>query len=344
MTESNPFKVLIAYRPFSPTLPPEQREIIATDETIQWVDDCLKAGGIESRLLYVAEDVEAQLKEHDPRDTVIFNYCDGYDDEPTGYDPVTQVFEQMQFAYTGADDRTLWHAQDKATMKRQLIEGGIPTPQHAIFDSTDVDGWDIFPALVKPSRLHASLGLSPNSVVFDREELKRRVGYILETWKQPALVEDFIEGPEFRVSVWGNGTLEVLPILRVTIKPRFFPDPRYTLVDFDTKWDESRVVYEVPARVGPVVKQRIEEAAIGAYRAVKMRDYGSMDIRLRDDQPYVIDPNQNADISEPSYVIRVARVAGYTDVDVLTRLVHLAAERRPHLKNRKKKQAAAIPA
>jgi len=115
-------------------------------------------------------------------------------------------------------------------------------------------------------------------------------------------------------------------------------------VDFDTKWDESRVVYEVPARVGPVVKQRIEEAAIGAYRAVKMRDYGSMDIRLRDDQPYVIDPNQNADISEPSYVIRVARVAGYTDVDVLTRLVHLAAERRPHLKNRKKKQAAAIPA
>ena len=341
------YKVLIAYRPFDEKTPPEQWSEIPADEDIDWVEKCLQASGMETEVLYVGRDVEEVLRGYDPREYVIFNYCDGYaytdaedTHEQTGYDPVTKIFEALDFAFTGATDEILWGGQDKAIAKAQLAQHGVPTPHYGLYSSSDVSDWDIFPALVKPSRQHASMGISQKSVVHNHEELKRQIEYVVDIWKQPALVEEYIQGAEVRVTLWGNGKLEVLPLLRIHYP--YAADPRYTVLDYDSKWDESRIAYELPARFEPQVKRRIEKVAKAAYRATGMRDYGSMDIRVRDGQPYVIDPNQNADMSEVSYIVRVARAAGYSDAQLVSGLVKLASERRPHLHQKRERVAAKV--
>jgi D-alanine-D-alanine ligase len=158
------------------------------------------------------------------------------------------------------------------------------------------------------------------------EELKRQVEYVLEEWQQTALVEDFIGGQEYRVSLWGNAELEVLPLMSVHYPQA--ADPSLAFQDYDTKWDESRMHFEIPAQVKPSVKAHIEKIAKATYRATGMRDYGGIDLRLRGDMPYILDPNHNPDISEVSFIVRMAATLGYDYGEVLARIVRLAAMRR----------------
>ena len=75
----------------------------------------------------------------------------------------------------------------------------------------ETDGWDTFPAIVKPSGEHCSMGVDEGAVVSDAAELRQRVSYVLDTFHQPALIEEFIDGREFHVALWGNQHLEMLP-------------------------------------------------------------------------------------------------------------------------------------
>lgn len=322
------YRVLILYRPFTALSETQFEQTIATHETIRAVDEALQKAGFETQILLVGDDIEAVLRSHDRRTHVIFNYCDGYHDNPSGYDPITQLFEALGFAYTGADDKTLCGSQDKTLCKKQLVEQGIPTPEYRFFADDDVSEWTLFPALVKPAYLHASMGILPESVVEDAEQLRHQIRRILDEFHQPALVEDFIEGNEFRASVWGNHTLETLPI--VGFYYQLNAQHRYGLKHYDSKWDETGYATDVPAsRLTPVLQSRIEAVAQAAFRAVNMRDYGAIDIRVRGEQPYVIDPNQNPDISPESNFLRAIRAAGKDYPDMLAGIVRLAAARRP---------------
>src|SRR4051794_29180315 len=105
MTE--PYQILILYRP-SHLL--EESEFLSradSDPTVQLVDEALQKEGFDTRILLVGEDVEEVLRSYDTSSTVIFNYCDGFHDGPSGYDPITCLYETLGFAYTGADDTTL---------------------------------------------------------------------------------------------------------------------------------------------------------------------------------------------------------------------------------------------
>lgn len=320
-----PDLILIAFRPFTQIDDPELLQTIANDDTIRFAHEALSADGLRAEVLHVDDDLETRLRAYDPQRTLIFNYCDGFADNPSGYDPVTQVFESLGFAYTGADDSTLQWSQDKALAKARLVEAGVPTPVYAIYeDAEKTADWSLFPALVKPARQHGSLGITPQSVVHTPAELQQQVRRIVQEWRQPALVEDFIEGDEYRISILGNGhELEILPFMRI----RFHAS--HGLKDFETKWLETGITIEVPAEVSPVLHQRMKEAAIRAFRAVDMRDYGGIDVRVRGDNPYVIDPNQNPDISEVSNFLRMAQAANMDYPAMLGRIARLAAARLP---------------
>lgn len=323
---SDPYQLLILYRPSNPL---EQSQFLTnanSDPTVQLVDSALHKEGFDTRIILVGEDIEAVLRRYDPASTVIFNYCDGYHDGHSGYDPITRLYESLGFAYTGADDSTLLQACDKSIAKAQLMRHSIPTPAYRVFEDSHVSDWDLFPAIVKPNGYHASYGITQKAVVHSHQELKQQVEYLLEEWQQAALVEDFIGGQEYRVSLWGNAELEVLPLMSVHYPQA--ADPSLAFQDYDTKWDESRMHFEIPARVKPHVKTHIEKVAKATYRATGMRDYGGIDLRLRGDVPYILDPNHNPDISEVSYIVRMAATLGYDYGGVLARIVRLAATRR----------------
>ncbi len=323
---SEPYQILILYRP---SYPLEQSEFLAneaSDETVQLVDKSLRKEGFDTRIILVGEDIEEVLRRYDTAETVIFNYCDGYHDGPKGYDPITGLYEALGFAYTGADDEALLQGLDKSIGKSQMMLHGIPTPAYRVFDHSNVGDWNLFPAIVKPNGFHASYGINQKAVVHSQQELKQQVEYLLEEWQQSALVEDFIGGQEYRVSVWGNAELEVLPLMSVHFLQA--DDPSLAFQDYDTKWDESRMHFEIPAQLKPGVKAHIERVAKETFRVTGMRDYGGIDLRLRGGIPYILDPNHNPDISEVSYIVRMAATLGYDYGEVLARIVRLAAMRR----------------
>lgn len=322
------YKVLITYRSSEAPYAPSKMETVAVDETIRWVYEGLRAAGFDTEIWRVGDDIEDILLGYDLGETVIFNYCDGYHEDESGYDPITKIYERLGFAYTGADDYTLYFSQNKATAKSLLDRNRISTPPYRVcYYPDDVAGWDIFPAIVKPSRLHASIGITQQSVVESHEELSRQVNWLVNEFKQPALVEEYIEGTEYRVSVWGNGKLYVLPLVGYVYLP--VPGRRYGITDYETKWSEETIDLVVDPEIEPKVLARIEKTAKATFRAVGMRDYGAMDIRVKDGRPYVLDANQNPDICELSTFYSSALAMGLEYGDIMARIVRWAAERRP---------------
>ncbi|MDD2695448.1 MAG: hypothetical protein PHD58_05965 [Anaerolineales bacterium] len=203
----------------------------------------------------------------------------------------------------------------------------IPTPRWQIFESDSVAGWELFPAIIKPALEHCSLGIGPESVVMNPMELKQQVAFVVDELKQPAIVEDFIDGREFPVWLWGNGTLEMLPLLEWDYSS--YTDIHQRLLTFDAKFHpEKQDIPLVPAGLDEWEVAQIEAIAHAAYHSMGCRDYGRLDVRLREGAFYVLDVNTNPDISAYNSLAAATQLAGYSYGEVGNRLVKCAWERR----------------
>jgi D-alanine-D-alanine ligase len=293
----------------------------------------LREEGHAVELVEVRTDMVTPLRQYHPRKAVIFNWCEGLDGQPNSYDLVARTLDEMGFAYTGSDPWTLTHTQSKAKFKTQLDQFGISTPRWRVFtDVCEAGEWTVFPAIVKPVAEHCSYGINADSVVDDAAGLCRQIEYVMSTFGVGALVEEFIAGREINVSIWGNGKLEALPLYEIDFTG--IDDPRRRIVDFDSKWTPDSFEWRhtasrCPTDLDEPVAERTRAAAIAAYRALKCRDYGRIDMRLRDGIPYVVDVNANCDITIDGGFAKTARVAGYTYGMMASRIVQWAAYRKP---------------
>ncbi len=308
-------------------------EVREAEQYLTTMADALAHHGHPVELAQVRRDVAGPLCRLDPREQVVFNWCEGLDGVPRSYDRIPPVLEELGFAYTGATAWTLAMTQDKAATKTILDQLNIPTPAWRAFRSPDeIEHWDIFPAIVKPAAEHCSFGITDGAVVSDIEQLRERVATIVEMYGGQALVEDFIEGREFNVSIWGNGRPAPLPLYEIDFSA--IPDPRHRLVDFDAKWTKGSYSFEhtparCPAEVDDDLAERIRGVAMGAYRALRLRDYGRIDMRVRDRQPYVLDVNSNPDITIDGGFAKTAAAAGYDYGAAISRIINFAAHRKP---------------
>jgi D-alanine-D-alanine ligase len=323
------FQSVILYSVFSDWTPDDT---LVSDEAVHRMRRGLSSLGLEVLPIAVKRDVAGALKGLDPRDTVIFNWCEGLDGEPNNYEAVPPILEDLGFAYTGATAWSLAMTQRKGMTKQILLENKIPTPVSKIYDRAVLNGWRRYPAMVKPANEHCSFGITRDSVVDNAQQLKDRVQYVLDTWKGPALAEDFIDGTEFNISVWGNTNPTVLPL--AAIDYGVFDDYHDRLCSFDAKWNPESEAYRLtgvicPAPVDPVLKRRIERVALRAYQALRLRDYGRIDMRVRNGVPYVLDVNANPDVTMEGGFARSARVAGFDYGRMAAQILTFAAERRP---------------
>jgi D-alanine-D-alanine ligase len=304
---------------------------VTTDEVAERFENSIRSAGFSVITVAVGENIEAVLEKFDRKHTVFFNCCEGTDDDPNGYDPITGLLERCGYAYTGASDPVLLWSFDKTNMKNRLIEHNIPTPKHGIYVDGDSREWSVFPALVKPANQHGSFGINPTSVVHTPDELEQQVLKVYQTYKSAALVEDFIDGPEFRVYITGNEELDIYPLYGTYYDAE--PDIRERIWSYENKWAEVQsnpvLRHELPSVLEGDLQARIEEAAAKSYRAIEARDYGTVDIRVRDSIPYVLDANQNPDISEGYSFAQAAEAGGRDYPALLRRIIELAAERLP---------------
>ena len=277
-------------------------------------------------------DLSACLNAFDPAAWVVLNWCEELPGIPHSDALVAEKLEEMGFTYTGSTADVLRLSWDKASVKHLLMEHGLPTPAWRIFDRADPDGWSCYPAIVKPAHEHCSLGVSTEAVVLNGKELCTRIAYILDAFKQPALVEDFIDGREFHVSLWGNDPVQMLPPAEMDFSR--FGNVRDRLCTYDAKFLPGSLHYEeillrLPAPLTEPESDLLLTTLRAAFRAHRCRDFARMDVRLRDGVFYILDINPNADISSDASMACAAEAAGYSFGAMGSRLVHLAAARHP---------------
>jgi len=312
------------------------------------VQRALEPSGFETKIVPVALDVYKLIDElkNDPPD-LIFNLCESLDGDPTQEMNIAALFEILKFPYTGSRAVTLGLALNKPRVKEILNYYNIPTSAHFVCNDSGklfLNGYiklkDKYPLIVKPSREDASIGIDNKSVVFNETELKDRVEYILDEYKQPALIEQYIEGREINVSVVGNvkndeNDLIVFPISEIDFSE--LPDDYHKIVSYNSKWMYKTVEFAgtkavCPAKnISPDLEKVIQDTAKRVYKIIGASDYARVDFRVKDGVPYVLELNPNPDIASDvdsdTGFTRSGKSYGWTYEELINNIIKFSCER-----------------
>jgi len=271
------------------------------------------------------------------RPDVLFNLCESMDSDPRNEPTFAGLLELFKIPYTGADLLALASCLYKQRTKDILIAHGVPTPPYrflrdevSLADPT-LETLD-YPWFVKLSHEDASIGITEANVVADAAALRARARELIAAHREPVLAERYIAGREINVTLMGNGDrIEVLPLHEIDFAA--MPPGRPHIVSYAAKWDDAHVDYAgtkpVPLRdASPAVIAEIERVARAAWRAVELRDYGRVDLRVdHSGVPWVIDVNPNPDISPDAGCARAAAAAGMSYPQMISRIAELALAR-----------------
>lgn len=315
----------------SPSWTPE--EISETESDVITLAEALAGVGHPIEVVPVGDaHLAARLESYDPRDHIVFNWCEELPGVPHSEPEVAAILERLGFVFTGSPSDVLVLSHDKPRVKRLLDAHGLPTPLWAVFDAPSVGGWDVFPAIVKAAHEHCSIGIGSDSVVTSPADLSRRVEFILRHHHQPALVEEFINGREFHVAAWGDGEVTMLPAAEIDYGE--LTDIHERLFTYEAKYDAGSRLHDaihllVPAELSAAESAELERVVLGTYRAIGCRDYGRIDVRLRDGVFYVLDVNPNPDINPLTSLTFAAAEVGYSYGEMGSRILNLAAARHP---------------
>jgi D-alanine-D-alanine ligase len=314
-----------------PAWPSEDRDIVVAET--DRLASALRALGHPLAVVAVYDaDLVACLKKYDPREWIVLNWCEELPGMPHSDALAAHILETRGFTYTGPTPELLRLSWDKAWMKDLLDRRRLPTPRWRICRSSEAGDWRCFPAIVKPAQEHCSFGVTTDAVVRNTDELRNRIAYILNEFKQPALLEDFIDGREFHVSLWGNEDVQMLPVAEMDF--RRFHDVRDRLCTYESKFHPGSRHYEdiqllLPSPLTDAEFDGLYDTALAAYGVYGCRDFARLDIRLRDGVFYILDINPNPDISSDASLACAAEAAGFSFGAMGSRIIGLAAARHP---------------
>src|SRR6476661_9768293 len=264
---------------------------------------------------------------------MFFNLTESYAGDDTKDMNIAAYLDLLDKPYTGAGPHALYLAQDKALAKKIFAFHGIRTPFFATSYKGKLDHSDeiSFPLIVKPTSEDGSIGIDATSVVDSVKELMEKIHYIQEEFDSPALIEEYIEGREIYASVLGNENAEVLPLVELDLSK--LPEGTPRIAGTDVKWEKETEAYKVTksAPVEDLVEatvKRLADTALAAYQALKLRDYGRIDMRLsRKGEVFVIEANPNPWLSSGAEFVMSARKAGRSYTELIGEIVELALAR-----------------
>jgi D-alanine-D-alanine ligase len=211
---------------------------------------------------------------------------------------------------------------------------GIRTPYFATAYRGNIDhAHDVkFPLIVKPQLEDGSIGIDAAAVVNGVKELMERVQYVQNEFDSPALIEEYIEGREIYAAILGSyERTEVLPLVELDLSQ--LPEGVPRIASRDVKFERDSEAYKltksrVVEDLDEATTQKLSETAVAAYRAVKLRDYGRIDMRLTPEgEVYVIEANPNPWLSSKHEFAMAGRKSGRTYTELIKSILELALER-----------------
>ena len=327
------------------------------DEKPDGVVDQVAAGlaetGHKTSVLTIRHDLDELirgLKARKPQ--LVFNLVESFgDDIIGGVMGVAGVLDLLQVPYTGGGPGEIFLQEDKALTKKLLAFEGIRFPDFATFPANanfETGGNLRMPLFIKPLRMDASIGIDERSLVRNTQQMMERVLYIQKTFGDAALAEEYIEGREFYVGVLGNDELIAFPPIEMDFSG--LKEGSLKVMDSHAKFNPNSERFHgtkaVIAAIEPELKAKLQKASIEAYRALRVCDYGRVDLRLTETgEVYVIEVNANCYLEQSSEFATAAAAHGITYAALLNRIAELAIERWKHRsraqKRRKKARSAA---
>jgi D-alanine-D-alanine ligase len=313
--------------------PPDLLAECDSDETIAAVERVLQERYQVSRI--EADDKAfARLKRLKPH--LVFNISERVFG-PSRESHIPTVCEMLEIPYTGSDPLTLGICLDKSRAKEILSFHRIPNPGFWIVESADAIPAAVkLPAIIKPLYEGSSKGIKNNSVVRTPAELYERVDEITGTYRQPVIVERFIQGREFTVGVLGSyPDIEILPIVEIDLSR--LPRGATPIYSYEAKWiwdtpDNPLEIFHCPADLTPELKLRIEQLVTRTCAVLRIRDWCRIDVRLDDTgAPNILEVNPLPGIlpnpEDNSCMPKAARTAGYSYSALIHRVVDEACRR-----------------
>lgn len=319
------------------------------DVAIGQVVKALASAGHEATVLTIHDDPAALIAGlSNPRPDLVFNLVESFgDDIIGGLMGVVGVLDLLQLPYTGGGPGELYLQEDKSLAKKLLAFEQVLYPDFATFAPSaglETGGNLRMPLFVKPLRMDASLGIDEKSLVHGTQELMERVLMINKKFGDAALAEEYIAGRELYVGVLGNQQPVVFPPIEIDFSG--MPEGSLKVMDNEAKFDEKSERFQgtkaVIANLEPELKAKVQKVALEAYRALRVRDYGRIDLRLTDTGDiYVIEVNANCYLEDKSEFAMAAAAEGIDYNSLISRIVDLALERwktRAGKKSKRKKK------
>lgn len=319
-----------------PGEPPDKYAEFDKEETIAVIEDALKEGGHQvirigngKKLLNFLLAKEMNTSEviiSKEKVDIIFNIAEGINYRSREAQ-VPAILDMLDVPYVGSDPLTQAITLDKLMAKKIVAYHNLPTPKFVLVNEiSDLKNFNLeFPVIVKLRYEGTSKGLDKGAKTNNFAEMKKRVQWALETYHQPVLVEEFIQGKEFTIGIIGSEKPEVLPIVQIAIQGKLDLGEEFYI---HSLVESTGVEYICPAKISSELDKKIQELARQCYQVLECRDFGRIDIRCDEkDSPYFLECNPLPSLVLVDIWPIVARQIGLTYNQMINKILSYALAR-----------------
>lgn len=315
------------------SLDPKKKKKKKKKTDIEAISDALRQLGHEPSTLAIDGRPQTLTRLRNNNADLFFNLVESYAGNDTMEMHFAAYLDLVGKRYTGAGPQGSFLAMDKSIAKMIMRYHELYTPYSAVVNKGRVEhAQDIqFPVIVKPASEDASKGIDATSVVRTVKELLEKIAYVHEEFDSAVLLEEYIEGREIYAAVLGNERPEALPLVELDLSK--LPDGMPRIAGYEVKFDVTTEAYKktksAPAKdLDEEIVTSIQQTAVTAFRALKLRDYGRIDMRLAEGgRVYVLEANPNPWLDPAAEFAMAARESGRSYTQMIGEIVEAAMRR-----------------
>ena len=263
---------------------------------------------------------------------IAFNIAEGRGSHRSREAQIPSILEMLDIPYTGSDPQCLAVCLDKPATKKLVAADDIITPKWLTMASEQelrCTAWEDFPypAIVKPAYEGSSKGIRFTSLAYSAKQAQKEALRTLECYRQPVMIEEFIDGDEVAVGIIGNNPHRIVGIMRVVPRKK----NGHFIYWLEVKRDYLNLVdYECPAHLDPEAMEKLAESSLKVFKALGCRDFARVDFRVSPEGiPYFIEINPLPGLGTYSDLIIMAKMMGWKHKEVIGAVLDAALERYP---------------
>ena len=285
-----PKKVAILYSDVKREYFPTESQYITekdADKDARLIAKYLKTLGLKVLLYPGNADLPVRL--HNDKPELAINLVDSIKGDESLSSAIPGVLELLDIPYTGADILGLSLDTNKFVIKKLLQQNGIPVPHYQLFNTPGdfLDPTLRFPLISKLNAIHGAVEITKDSISEHEKHLREHLRYLIQTYKQPVLVEEFIVGREVTAILLEGMNRKVYLAEKVFSNT----EDKYVFTTFEDQWvTEGDSAFHYIKYDDPILKDYVKRT----FDVTRMYDYGKFDIRLDQSGRYFfIDTNCN---------------------------------------------------